>query len=327
MLLLLSLGHAIKYEITHIKQGASLNVRDVPFKKESVVVGQIAFNTTDISIKECSELENGSEWCYISVPRGASHIEGWVNSHYLKEMSTGSLTAKAHIENFLQNFYMAEEENFLDKLKVFYAFPMQQYLWHKNISLRELRSKKVNEYKLWSKRKMHLVYVRILKRRENYIDVQATIRWSFRSQEDYERGKDIQKLRLLPTGDTFKVSALKNLSHTVFPKPVIVPDKQDSNISSELVLNSKKEPAKEPATTPMQFYIKSGSFFSEISPSYLRKISENGFAYSIQKIQQGKRVVRRVYIGPFSSMLKTQEALAVVRKKINKFAYIQSKIR
>ena len=310
---------ATTYEITHIKKGGSLNVRDVPFKDKSVVVDKIAFNVTNITVKECTELEDASEWCYINAPRGASHIEGWVSSYYLKEMSSLPSSSKIYIKNFLDNFYLAEEENYLDKLKVFYAFPMQKYLWNKNISLRELRSKKVNEYKLWPKRNLNLTYVKILKRKENYIDVQTTVRWSVKRSDDYERGKDIQKLRLVPAGNTYKVIALKNLKHTVFPKVLI---EVDINESKELLVEKKAEVA----VVRNHFYIKSGSFFSNISENYLSKITNTGLPYSIQKVQQGNKIVRRVYIGPFLSMIKAQESLAVVRAKINEFAYI-SKIR
>lgn len=319
----MGLGQASQYEITHIKKGAFLNVRDIPFLRNSKIIGKLAFNVTNITIRECSELLNGSEWCYINAPRGASHIEGWVSSHYLKKLPEELFSSKAYIQNFLQNFYMAEEENFLDKLKVFYAFPMQQYLWYKNLSLLELRSQKVGEYKLWPKRKLHLTYVKILKRKELYIDVQATVRWRFSGYGEYEMGKDVQKLRLIPLDNTFKVLALKTLSHTVFPKPVIEVE-ENTTISTEeipLVENERN------SSTDSKFYIKTGSFFSPISPSYLAKISQNGFPYFIQKSTQGNRVVRRLFIGPFDSMSQAETQLVKVRAKINKYAYIQSRIR
>jgi len=317
-------GNATKYEITHIKKGGFLNVRDVPFKEKSVVVGKLAFNVSNISVKECVELPNNSEWCYINAPRGASHIEGWVSSHYLKEMTETSLSSNEHIQNFLYNFYMAEEENYLDKLQVFYFFPMQKYLWRKNVSLLALRNNKVQEYKLWPKRQLRLTYWKILKRKESYIDVQTTVRWHFQAGEDYEKGKDIQKLRLIPTGNTFKVSALKNFSHVVFPKPIIVEEK---NVTEKLSPVSPVTIEVPTVVNEDKFYIKAGSFFSDISPLYLSKIKKNAFPYFIQQKKQGSRTVRRLFIGPFNSMLKAKEALPVVRKKINEYAYIQSKIR
>ena len=306
-----------KYEVTHIKRGGALNVRDVPQMSISEVIGKIAYNTTGISIKECAELEDGSEWCYINVPKGASHIEGWVSSYYLKEMTEKSTTSKAHIKNFLQNFYMAEEENYLDKLQVFYQFPMQKYLWNQNLSLRDLRIQKVREYKKWPKRDLRFTYVKILKRKENYIDVHATVRWSFSNGDEYENGKDIQKLRLVPVGNTFKVSALKNLTHIVFPKPKIVLEENLTDLTEEY----------QPVVLTNKFYIKAGSFFSNISENYLAVIKKNGFLYSIQQVKQDNKVVRRVFIGPFDSMDKAKEALVIVRAKINEFAYIQSNIR
>jgi len=337
--------NAAKYEITHIKRGGAVNVRDVPFKNQSVVVDKIAFNTTGISIKECTELEDGSEWCYIHAPRGASHVEGWVNSHFLKKMSKRESFSKAHITNFLYNFYKADEENYMDKLQVFYAFPMQRYMRNKNVSLMELRSKKIQFYKRWPKRRYRLTHLKILKRKPTYIDVQTTVRWRIEGHDDYKKGKDIQKLRLVPVENTFKVSALKTLKHIVFPKPV----EPEEAIVAKKTVDSKKdvvkknpklvsheenhsETTKEVTSAKLaelshKFYIKSGSFFSEISPTYLQSIHDNRFSYLIQKVRQGDKVIRRVFIGPFNSIEEAEKALVTVRAKINEFAYIQRNVR
>ncbi|CAA6807110.1 MAG: Unknown protein [uncultured Sulfurovum sp.] len=328
-LILTGLVQATKYEISNIKKGGTLNVRDVPFKNRSVVVGNLAAYTTGISIKECTELADGSEWCYINAPRGASHIEGWVHSYYLKKMTKQASASKAHIQNFLHNFYMADEENYMDKLQVFYAFPMQKYLWNKNVSLRDLRITKVGEYKKWPTRDYRMTYLKVLKRKANYIDVQTTVRWHVQGHDDYEKGKDIQKLRLLPVGNTFKVSALKTLKHSVYPKPKPV---VDENLT--LVINGENNPEIEIGLTKTEqlvvankFYIKSGSFFSDISPTYLETISKNGFAYMIQKVQQDDKIIRRVFIGPFNSIDEATQSLVAVRANINEFAYIQRNIK
>ncbi|CAA6801096.1 MAG: Unknown protein [uncultured Sulfurovum sp.] len=322
----MGLGHAAKYQVTHIKRGGTLNVRDTPFINVSRVVGRIAFNATNISIKECAELLDKSEWCYVNVPRGASHLEGWVKSYYLKEMSTKLRASKSHIQNFLYNFYMADEENYMDKLQSFYAFPMQKYLWSKNVSLRDLRIRKVREYKKWPKRDYRLTYMKILKRKADYIDVQTTIRWHFRKGDDYEKGKDIQKLRLVSSGNSFKVSALKNLKHIVFPKPVVVEENLTVlEIEEEVlpeVLNSVV--AQEPVANKL--YIKAGSFFSNISTDYLTSITKNGFPYMIQKVQQDEKLIRRVFIGPFNSVSEATQALVIVRANINELAYIQTNL-
>ncbi|CAA6821923.1 MAG: Unknown protein [uncultured Sulfurovum sp.] len=322
----MGLGHAAKYQITHIKKGGTLNVRDTPFQNVSKVVGKIASNATGISIRECAELPDKSEWCYVTAPRGASHIEGWVNSYYLKETSKKLQTSKAHIQNFLHNFYMADEENYMDKLQSFYAFPMQKYLWNKNVSLRDLRIRKVREYKKWPKRDYRLTYLKILKRKADYIDVQTTVRWKFKRHDDYENGKDIHKLRLVSSGNSFKVSAFKKLKHIVFPKPKIVETnatliastESNETVSTALVTQSPEA---------NKFYIKSGSFFSNISAKYLESITNNGFAYKIQKVQQGDKVIRRVFIGPFNSVSEATQALVTVRTKINELAYIQTNIK
>jgi len=331
----MGLGHATKYEIVHVKRGATLNVRETPSLKRSAVVGRVAASTTGISIHECTELNDGSEWCYIKAPRGGSHIEGWVKSYYLAKMSKKSNRSKVHIQNFLQNFYMADEENFLDKLQVFYMFPMQKYLWYKNISLMDLRAKKVREYKKWPKRDYRLTYMKILKRKSNYIDVQTTVRWKLKGHGDYEAGKDIQKLRLVPTGNTFKVSAMKYLKHTVYPKPKPIVDQNATVVvasnevnNTNMAVSVKNDVSKnETEKRAEKYYIKSGSFFSEIGSSYLASISNNGFPYLIQKVRQGKKVIRRVFIGPFNSATEAEKALVTVRAKINEYAYIQKNIR
>ncbi len=328
MLLLFGFGHATKYEIVHIKRGKSLNVRDTPSLRKSAVVGRLAAYTTDVSIKECLENRRGEEWCYINAPKGGSHLEGWVNSYYLAPMAKTSKFSRLRIQNFLQNFYLADQENFLDKLQVFYAFPMQRYFRNKNVSLMELRQKKVRFYKKWPKRHYRFTYLKILKRKHNYIDVQTTVRWRVEGHGDYEVGKDIQKLRLVPSGNTFKVLAIKYLRHTVYPKPKPVVD-----VNETLVVNKENNQTAIPedkgekvALETKKYYIKSGSFFSEINKNYLESISKNGFPYIIQKVRQDDKVIRRVFIGPFDSAQAAKEALTVVRAKINEYAYIQSSI-
>ncbi len=324
MLLLLGFGHATKYEIVHIKRGKALNVRDTPSLRKSSVVGRLSAYTTDVSVKECLEDKRGEEWCYINVPRGGSHLEGWVNSYYLAPMAKTSKFSRLHIQNFLQNFYLADQENFLDKLQVFYAFPMQQYFRSRNVSLMELRQKKVLFYQKWPKRHYRFTYLKILKRKHNYIDVQTTVRWRVEGHGDYEAGKDIQKVRLVPSGNTFKVLAIKYLRHTVYPKPKPV----DEN--STLVINNEANQTVVPKEEPLdgkKFYIKAGSFFSEINKDYLSSISKNGFPYMIQKVRQDDKVIRRVFIGPFNSEEAVKKALTVVRAKINEYAYIQTVIK
>ena len=330
MLLLFGFGHATKYEIVHISKGRALNVRDTPSLRKSAVVGRLAAHTTNVSVKECLEDRRGNEWCYINAPRGGSHIEGWVNSYYLAPMAKRSKFSWLRIQNFLLNFYLADKENFLDKLQVFYAFPMQKYFRSRNVSLMELRQKKVRFYKKWPKRNYRFTYLKILKRKRNYVDVQTTVRWRVEGHGDYEEGKDIQKLRLVPSGNSFKVLAIKYLRHTVYPKP-------KSDVDENVTLVKNKENNKT-VVSPIdkivketfdgkKYYIKAGSFFSEINKNYLANISKNRFSYIIQKVRQGNKIIRRVFIGPFYSEEETKEALKVVRAKINGQAYIQTVIR
>ena len=309
---------ATEYQLNHIKKGGTLNVREVPVVDSKTVVGHIPANGTGIRIKHCKINESGDEWCYINYPLGGYHLEGWINRYYLKAMKKNT-TSKVHITNFLSNFYMADEENFLDKLQSFYEFPMQQYYKNTHVSIMQLRSKKVDYYKKWPKRSYRLTHMKILKRRDKYIDVQATVLWNIegRSNES-QSGKDIQKLRLLPKDNTFKVFALKNLKHTIFQKSIVdknntIVENQDTLLNeTSTVFNNKK------------YYIKAGSFFGAIDSEYLSKITENGFGYLVQKATQNGNTIRRVYVGPFSSSDKAKQSLAKVRANINANAYIQT---
>ena len=330
-LLLIGMAEATEYQLTHIKKGGTLNVREVPVLDSTTVVGKIPSSGTGIRIKHCKYNKVGDEWCYINYPLGGYHLEGWVNRHFLKPMKENT-TSKIHISNFLTNFYMADEENFLDKLQVFYSFPMQQYFRKKNVSLMQLRSQKVDYYKSWAQRNYTLTHMKILKRRSHYIDVQTTVRWNKKGREEEESGKDIQKLRLIPTNNTFKVSAVKNLKHMVFPKPKVT---EESNESIETVKKEENPSSVAVATTPVKkslshallnkkYYIKAGSFFGAIKDGYLSNIRKNGFSYIVQRVRQNKSVIRRVYIGPFSSSAKATKALSKIRSKINENAYIQT---
>jgi hypothetical protein len=290
-------------------------------------VGRIPANGTGIRIKHCKFNESGDEWCYINYPLGGYHLEGWINRYYLKAMKENT-TSKRHITNFLSNFYMADEENFLDKLQVFYEFPMQQYFNKTHVSVMQLRSKKVNYYKKWVKRSYRLTHMKILKRHDKYIDVQTTVLWTIKDRDDESQsGRDIQKIRLLPRDNTFKVFAIKNLKHTIFPKPEPVLEENNTmvgneeNVDVKTILPEVKNPT---VASNKKYYIKAGSFFGEINSAYLSKITANGFGYMVQKASQNGNTIRRVYIGPFKGSEDASQALPKVRATINPNAYIQS---
>ena len=216
---------------------------------------------------------------------------------------------------------MADEENFLDKLQVFYTYPMQQYMRTKNLNLMELRTHKVNFYKKWPRRDYRLTYLKILKRKPNYIDIQTTVRWNLKGlDEEEESGKDIQKIRLIPQENSFKVLAIKTLKHTVFPKPQTV-EEQNITIPEE---NKEDKQDETMVKATQKYYIKVGSFVGTINSTYLSKISSNKFPYIIQKVKQNNSLIQRVLIGPFNNSSEAQQALGDVRNKININAYIQS---
>jgi hypothetical protein len=314
LLSILTIGtlDATEYCLTHLKKGAKLNVREIPEVNARTTVGSIPYNAIGIKIRECRYNTKGKEWCYVSYPMGAEHIEGWVSRRYLKPMDEW-FASKRYIKNFLRNYYMADEENFLDKLKVFYRFPMQQYLWKKRVSHMQLRSKKVNFYKKWPNRHYKMSYMKILKRRDSYIDVQTTVRWKFTNKEEYLAGKDIQKIRLVHDGEQFRVLAMKYLKHTVFPQEIKVEENTTIETNSTI------------ASTKKRYYIKIGSFFMEPNGEYFLNIGRNGFRYVMieNRDQEGNRV-KRVFIGPYESEEEAMNNLEKVRNSINKHAYIQS---
>ena len=148
-----------------------------------------------------------------------------------------------------------------------------------------------------------------------------------RGHGDYEAGKDIQKVRLVPSGNTFKVLAIKYLRHTIYPKAKTVVDENITNEENNTTTAiSPIDKIVKETFDGKKYYIKAGSFFSEINKNYLALISKNGFSYIIQKVHQDKKVIRRVFIGPFDSEEVAQKALTVVRVKINEYAYIQTVI-
>jgi hypothetical protein len=282
-----------------------LNVREIPLVNSSTLIGRIPANAIGIRVRECKYARDGKRWCYIFYPIGARHIEGWVRAYYLAPLDI-SVTSYVYIRNFLKNFYLAEEENFLDKLKLFYDFPLQRYFNQYGVDYIQLRNSKVDFYKRWFKRRYRLLDVLILKRTRDYIDVKATVDWKLSGSGVFESGRDIQKIRLVFVGDTLKVKAIKNLSHIVFDsKSTIVRD------SNETVLSDS-------------FYIKVGSFFSDPNPKFLSDISESGFNYVIKDDIYNGNIIKRVYIGPYSTREEAERFLGIVKSRINKDAYIKS---
>jgi hypothetical protein len=302
--------YATEYRLIHLKKGGRLNVRDTPIINSATVVGTIPASAVGIKIRECKYARDGKEWCYISYPMGANHLDGWVSKYFLAPMGDDT-SSYIYIKTFLKNYYMADEENFLDKLKIFYRFPMQQYFNKKNVNLIQLRTAKVLFYKRWIIRKYKLLGLKILKRGNGYIDVQTVVRWRFQNRDDSQSGKDIHKVRLVRENNQFKVLAIKNL------KQIIDPKLNEDSLDNNMTLDNNK-------TIGKQFYIKVGSFLSNPNGEYLFRISQNGFSYHIQDVMQNGDMIKRVYIGPYSTEREAIEMLKEIRVKINKNAYIQS---
>lgn len=313
-ILLLGMGNATEYRVTHLKKGKFLNVREEPVVNSKTLIGRLPANSMGIEIRECKYGADAKEWCYVMSGVGRKHLEGWVSRYYLEPMSERSLSSAFYIKHFLRNYYKADEENFLDKLNVFYTFPMQQYMLQKGVSLMNLRASKVRFYKRWPQRYYTLGYMKILKRTADYIDVQVTVHWKFINGDESESGRDIHKLRLVYEGDEFKVLAIKRLLHKVYPKV----EEEESVLVTNDTNNS--------STDERAFYIKAGSFLSVPNTEYLNKILAIGYTYVIDEAVQGENLIKRVYIGPFPNMEETMKALEKVRQEVNKNAYIQRRV-
>ena len=326
LLLTFTLLNGIEYSLTHLKKGGALNVREEPIVNRHTLVGKLPADTIGIRIKECKYNIKGQEWCYIYHGIGSQHVEGWVSRKFLQPMKEDRELNRFYLKYFLQDYYKADEENFLDKLKVFYTFPMQQYMLQKNVTLMNLRASKVRFYKYWPKRKYTLGYLRILRQKRDYTDVEVTVHWSYESRNDSRSGRDINKVRIVKDDGQLKVLAIKRLSQFINPREIVPQEDVVEETETTPVLEASKETAKKeiPLKGVKEYYIKVGSFIKEPKASYLNKIVSFGFKYKIDKIVNEDKILRRVYIGPFLTTVETMEALDRVRKKINKNAYIQT---
>ena len=325
LLLTFSLLNGIEYSLTNLRKGGTLNVREEPIINRHTLVGKLPENSIGIKIKECKYNVKGREWCYIYHGIGSQHIEGWVSRRFLLPMQEDRELNRFYLKYFLQDYYKADEENFLDKLKVFYTFPMQQYMFQKNVTLMNLRASKVRFYKYWPKRHYNLGYLRILRQKRDYTDVEVTVHWKYQSHDNFRSGRDVNKVRIVKDDGEFKVLAIKRLSQFINPK-VIVPKEEAIDSDTVVVVKEPENIAKKEASAKVgkKYYIKVGSFIKEPKASYLNKIVSFGFKYKIEKITNEDKILRRVYIGPFPTTIETMEALDRLRKKINKNAYIQT---
>jgi len=314
-LIILSFLFSTEYRVVHLRDGMKLNVREIPVVNSSTLIGRIPANAIGIKVRECKYARDGKKWCYIFYPIGAEHIEGWVRAYYLAPLDI-SVTSYVYIRNFLKNFYLAEEENFLDKLKVFYDFPLQRYFDQYNIDYIQLRNSKVEFYKRWYKRKYRLLDVYILKRTNRYIDVKTTVEWKFFGKGSFQAGKDIQKIRLVYAKNSMKVKAIKNLEHIVYDSGYGNEKRDDNSTSSDININD--------TIYQNSYYIKVGSFFSEPNAKFLSNIVDSGFKYTIKDDLYNGNIIRRVYIGPYPTREEAEKFLQIVRDKINKDAYIKS---
>ncbi len=158
--------------------------------------------------------------------------------------------------------------------------------------------------------------VQILRKTDSYIDVQTTVEWKFYGKGSFQAGKDIQKIRLVYSKNSIKIKAIKNLEHIVYNseheygKLGNNKEKEYSDINNTIQQNS--------------YYIKVGSFFSEPNQKFLLNIINNGFKYIIKDDLYNENIIKRIYIGPYSTREEAESFLQTVREKVNKNAYIKS---
>lgn len=98
---------------------------------------------------------------------------------------------------------------------------------------------------------------------------------------------------------------------TEIPKPIVVPKKVTQPVT----------PPKAVATTT--YYIQVGSFSQNPSSRFLSVIKNSGFNYQITK--PSSKGIKKLLIGPYSSRVSANTALARVRDRINKSAFVVKK--
>ncbi len=70
-------------------------------------------------------------------------------------------------------------------------------------------------------------------------------------------------------------------------------------------------------------YIQVGAFLhSNPDKRLLAKIKKLGYSYAVKRFNINGKKIKRVYVGPFASRAEAREALVMVRKSINKQAFI-----
>ena len=124
---------------------------------------------------------------------------------------------------------------------------------------------------------------------------------------------------------------------TPAPKPAPKPAQADKNKKQPTKEASKKpgaaEPFKNVATTPQKseksalpkgYYVQVGSF-ANFSPtgSFAKKIEEHRFAYKTQKETLSGRDMIRVLIGPYASRAEANNALEIIKEKIEPKSFIK----
>ena len=92
----------------------------------------------------------------------------------------------------------------------------------------------------------------------------------------------------------------------------------------------KPKPTPKPAHKPVakgNIYIQVGAFLKyDPDKAFLRKIKAAGFSYIVKEYTINGKRVKRVYVGPFASKADARAALAKVRARIAKGAFI-TKVR
>ncbi len=88
LLIVITIGfiNAIEYKIVHVQKGGRVNVREAPIINSVTKVGTIPYYAVGIKIRDCKYGSDGKEWCYISYPMGARHLDGWIRRYYLAPM-------------------------------------------------------------------------------------------------------------------------------------------------------------------------------------------------------------------------------------------------
>ena len=117
---------------------------------------------------------------------------------------------------------------------------------------------------------------------------------------------------------------------TVVPKPIKKTavdikklNTQTKNTPEQKKDNTKDNTQNKKTINKKEYFIQVASLAKfEPNKNFLLKITQNGFNYKIVNRKVNGNLIKRVYVGPFSSQKEAKQAIKKVKKSITKSAFI-----